>query len=180
MVRKAHARSASGRALDAGCGDGKNAAFLLDRGWTVDAFDISELALQACKRRLAKFPADRYSLWRDDCRTITLGSNMYDMVVAYGLYHCINDRGLHEAHHRLTASLRPGGLFVYAAFNDALPMPMGHGTPGIVLRAKNHLPGLLSGWIPIELETGTIEEDHLPLIGRHHHSLTWAIFEKPL
>ncbi len=38
-------RQAHPRAIDVGCGTGRNAIYLARRGWQVDAVDISEVAL---------------------------------------------------------------------------------------------------------------------------------------
>lgn len=178
MVRKAVTLQPFGRVLDAGCGDGKNAAFLLAHGWTVDAFDISTLAVNACYRRLAAIPEESCRIWRDDSRTAALEEGAYDMVVAYGLYHCLDDVGLRETHQRLTSALKQGGLFVCAAFNDALPLPDDHATGILFLRAEEHLSELFAGWTLVDLEVGIIEEEHPPLVKSHRHSLTWAIYGK--
>ena len=178
MVRKAVALRPAGRVLEAGCGDGKNVAFLLAHGWTVHAFDISALAVDACRRRLAVPREEACRIWRDDSRLAALEEHGYDMVVAYGLYHCLDDAGLNDTHWRLTSALKPGGLFVCAAFNDSLPVPEGHATGRLFLRTKEHLTELFSAWTLIALEVGTIEEDHSPLVGRHQHSLTWVIYRK--
>lgn len=180
MVRRAHALAAPGNVLDAGCGDGKNAAFLIERDWSVDAFDVSSLAVDACRRRLAAAPRKRFRLWQADCRFAALMLAHYDMVISYGLYHCLDDRDVRDTHCRLASSLKPGGLFVCATFNDNLVLPPGHCTNGLILRTEHHLKGLFIGWNEIQFEIGTIEEDHLPLVARHRHSLTWAIYRKPL
>jgi SAM-dependent methyltransferase len=178
MVRKAVMLRRAGRVLEAGCGDGKNLAFLLAHGWTADAFDISALAVEACRRRLAGAGEETCRIWRDDSRVAILENHAYDMVVAYGLYHCLDDAGLHQTHRRLVAALKPGGLFVCAAFNDALPLPVDHATGSLFLRAKGHLNELFLSWVLVDFEMGVIEEDHSPLVGRHRHSLTWAIYGK--
>ena len=178
MVRKAVMLRATGRALDAGCGDGKNVAFLLDNGWTVEAFDISTLAIDACKRRLAEAGEQSCRIWTDDSRAVVLKERTYDIVVAYGLYHCLDDDGLQETHRRLTSALKRGGLFIYAAFNDAMPLPRDHATGNLYLRSKEHTVELFAGWNLIEMDVGIIEEHHLPLVAQHQHSLTWAIYEK--
>ena len=178
MVRRAVSLRGAGRALDAGCGDGKNALFLSNLGWIVDGFDISRLAISACERRFSSIGQRANRIWNDDCRTVTIEPETYDMVVAYGLYHCLNDAELEATHRRLTAALKKGGLFVCATFNDMLPLPANHATGDLVLRPHDHVEALFKGWTPIELEKGVIEEDHLPLVGWHQNSLTWAIFEK--
>jgi SAM-dependent methyltransferase len=178
MVTKGASLRPPGRALDAGCGDGKNSLFLLRHGWSVDAFDISMPALTACRRRLDREHGESFRIWHDDCRTAALKAQCYDMVVAYGLYHCLDDRGLEETHSQLTAALKKGGLFICATFNNRLPLPSGHATGPLQLRPHDHVESLFPSWREIALEKGTIEEDHQPLVGPHRHSLTWAIYEK--
>lgn len=177
MVRQAVSSRAAGRALDAGCGDGKNALYLAQSGWQVDGFDVSDVALDACRRRLSPVSVS-CQIWQDDCRVARVTDDAYDMVVAYGLYHCLDDVGLEAAHARLVSSLKIGGLFVCAAFNNMLPLPANHGTGDLHLRSNDHLESLFAGWRLRNLEKGTIEEDHLPRVGFHRHSLTWAIYEK--
>jgi tellurite methyltransferase len=40
-----------GRALDIACGQGRNAIFLADRGWSVEAMDLSPVALGETKKK---------------------------------------------------------------------------------------------------------------------------------
>ncbi|RJQ57133.1 MAG: class I SAM-dependent methyltransferase [Desulfobacteraceae bacterium] len=66
--------SSAGRALDIATGSGRNALFLADRGFVVDALDISDVALRALSARhpnvhpvctdldLFDIPENRYSL----------------------------------------------------------------------------------------------------------------------
>jgi SAM-dependent methyltransferase len=178
MVEHAVALRPPGKALDAGCGDGKNAAFLLANGWSVDAFDVSAIAIDACGRRLQENGQSLDRLWRADSQSVELDEKGYEMIVAYGLYHCLDDKALSRTHDQLVNALRPGGLFVCAAFNDRLPIPVDHKTGPLHLRSPDHLDGLFAGWTRIAHEIGEIEEDHLPVVGYHRHSLTWAIFEK--
>ena len=50
-----------GRALDVGCGEGADAIWLAQRGWTVTAIDISEVAI--CRARGASDPAGASVEW---------------------------------------------------------------------------------------------------------------------
>jgi SAM-dependent methyltransferase len=54
-VLKAEAANlAPGRALDAGCGEGADALWLAERGWQVDAVDVSQVALDRAAARGAE------------------------------------------------------------------------------------------------------------------------------
>src|ERR671931_2775394 len=50
-----------GRALDVGCGEGADAIWLVERGWTVTAIDISEVAI--CRAREASHRAGASVEW---------------------------------------------------------------------------------------------------------------------
>jgi len=43
-------REARGRALDLACGEGRNAIWLAERGWTVTAVDFSDVAIERAKK----------------------------------------------------------------------------------------------------------------------------------
>ena len=47
-----------GRALDLGCGSGRHAAWLADRGWRVTAIDFSSEALRQARERAAELAVD--------------------------------------------------------------------------------------------------------------------------
>ena len=53
MVKLAIERMDPARALDLGCGDGRNALSLEKAGWTVDGFDISEIAIRRARQRFS-------------------------------------------------------------------------------------------------------------------------------
>lgn len=76
----------SARALDLGCGEGKNAAALTRAGYTVDAIECSHAAIANGKILFS----DVDIRWlHADVRDIQLPRQKYDLVVAYGLYHCL-------------------------------------------------------------------------------------------
>src|SRR5947209_20239745 len=50
-----------GRALDVGCGEGADAIWLAEHGWTVTAIDISQVAI--CRARDASGPAGGSVEW---------------------------------------------------------------------------------------------------------------------
>jgi SAM-dependent methyltransferase len=180
MVVRATEDSAPARVLDAGCGDGKNSLYLARLGSEVTAFDISASAIAAFNlRRSQSLGTQTINLFQANVINLKVPSGSFDLVVAYGLYHCLENKDLLLGHEALTAALKPGGMFAFAAFNDELPLPLDHQTPGLILRPSDHILFLLEGWGVDALEIGTITENHLPLVGQHSHSLTWGLFRKP-
>lgn len=103
------------RALDLACGTGRNSVFLAERGWTVDAWDVSDVALSI----LASEREDRASRGfpleidvRDiDLDTASIPPETYDLV----LNMLFLDRRLWP---EMAAALRPGGLLVFQTFVD--------------------------------------------------------------
>lgn len=102
-----HLLPAMGTALDLACGLGGNALFLARRGWTVDACDISDVALS----RLADRARSEGLSVRCECRDLEsqgLVSMGYDLIVVSRFL----SRQLVP---NITEALNPGGLLFYQA-----------------------------------------------------------------
>jgi SAM-dependent methyltransferase len=181
MVVKALEHASGGkRCLDIGCGDGKNLIYLENNGWTVDGVDKSKLALAGAEKRFGKNNfIKKGNLILKDVVSYEYTKNFYDLVVCYGLYHCLNDEELKVTHKKMVSSLKKGGLIAFATLNDNLPIPDDHHTGKIYLRKENHIFEFIGDSFELlEREIDIIQEDHLPLVGIHKHSLTWALFKK--
>ncbi|WP_375490097.1 class I SAM-dependent methyltransferase [uncultured Jatrophihabitans sp.] len=75
-----------GRALDVGCGEGADAVWLAQRGWQVDAIDVSEVALNRAREH-AGAQGDRVTFRRVDLMTERdLGDARYDLVSSQYLH----------------------------------------------------------------------------------------------
>jgi len=94
-----------GRALDVATGTGRNAIFLAEHGYDVDAIDVSDVAIEEASRRAAR--RDLEIEWvRADLAEYDLEAEHYDLIsVSFfaGLEHL---PALKEA-------LAPGGVLVY-------------------------------------------------------------------
>jgi SAM-dependent methyltransferase/tRNA A-37 threonylcarbamoyl transferase component Bud32 len=170
-----------GRCLDLGCGDGKNMLYLEKLNWKVDGVDLSQYAITAAKKRFEREKeVIKGNLILEDVVDFEYQPNSYELIVCYGLYHCLTDLEIEKIHGAIIASLKPGGLLAFATLNDNLPVPENHQTGNIYLRPENHIFGLIGdALIVLKKEIGTITESHLPLVHEHHHALTWALFKKP-
>ncbi|GAB3451320.1 class I SAM-dependent methyltransferase [Actinophytocola sediminis] len=74
---------AAGRALDLGCGEGADALWLAERGWTVTGVDISRVALdRAAKAATAAGLADRVRWTHGDLATTPPPAGAFDLVSA--------------------------------------------------------------------------------------------------
>ena len=104
-----------GRVLELGCGPGRNAIYLAEKGFKVDAVDVSKVSLDWAKER-----ADEKNLSIN-----FLHQNIFDFTVEPGKYDFIYDSGCfhHIAPHRrmsyikiIEDSLKEGGYFGITCF----------------------------------------------------------------
>lgn len=132
--------SGGGRALDVACGDGRNALYLAQLGYMVDAIDVSDVAIDALRaatdaRGLAMTIAPRVV----DLERETLPDGPYDVVVTLNFL----QRDLFGP---LQDALAPGGLLLYETLGRAHVDELGHDfnpdylvAPGELLRAFDRL-----------------------------------------
>ncbi len=163
---------------DAGCGDGKNALFLVQSGYDVSGIDISSTAIGRLHKRFACAGEDSSSFAVGDVCTQPPPDERVDCLVSYGLYHCLGPKERVEQHRRLHEVVRPGGYFLFCTLTDALPLPKTHRTPGITLASRDELNDLFGTENVVEVSTGTIRENHLPLVGDHEHAVTWIVAQR--
>lgn len=102
---------APGRALDLGCGEGADACWLAERGWSVVAVDISDTALQrAAVAAEAQGLSDRIEFAQQDLSD-GFPEGTFDLISAQFLHSMIPfDRP--RVLKRAAAAVRPGGLLL--------------------------------------------------------------------
>ncbi|WP_265110460.1 class I SAM-dependent methyltransferase [Halosolutus halophilus] len=96
-----------GRALDVATGTGRNAVFLADHGYEVDAIDISDEALSQARTRAEARGVDASVNWhRTDVADFDFGAERYDVITVsfFAGLDVIPD---------LKDALAPGGVLVY-------------------------------------------------------------------
>lgn len=91
------------RALDIACGLGHNAYYLAQKGFLVDAVDISEIALQ----KAPKHPNIRYI--NADLMHFSIKPNSYDLIINFNYL----QRDLFPA---IVEGLKSGGVVLFEAF----------------------------------------------------------------
>lgn len=96
-----------GRALDVATGGGRNAIFLAERGYAVDAIDISEAGLEIARERAAeRGVSDAIEFVREDVEEYDLPREAYDVIVV-AHYYSLN------VIPALKRALAPGGVLLY-------------------------------------------------------------------
>ena len=145
---------APGRVLDVACGEGRNAIWLAERGWTVTAADYSGVAIDK-GRQLAAGRADGID-WRvADATTDDLGPGPYDLVVFCYLQLPADEFSVALA--RAAALVAPGGtVFVVGHARRNLTEGVGGPQDPSVL----YEPDEVAAWLTAA-GLGVVEADHV-------------------
>jgi 2-polyprenyl-3-methyl-5-hydroxy-6-metoxy-1,4-benzoquinol methylase len=158
--------------LDLGCGEGKNAAWLADRGCRVLAIDVSEYALENARRL---WQTTQVTWAHQDVSELTWRRrNAYDLIIAYGLMHCLRDREqVSLIISAMKYSTRTGGVIVLVAFNDR-SQDLSAAHPGFdpLLLSHSEYEHLLADWELIISTDRNLFETHPHNGVPHHHSMT--------
>jgi tellurite methyltransferase len=100
------------RVYDLGCGVGRHAAALAERGFDVVASDLSPTALLRCRDALGRTGAEA-SLLEADMRHLALADASVDWVLAYHVLYHATAAEIEVSFREIGRILRPGG-YVYA------------------------------------------------------------------
>ena len=148
----------TGRALDIATGKGINAMFLAAHGLEVDAWDISEVAIDSLTAASREEQLSIRPL-AIDIKASSFPHESYDVVINC---HYL-DRGITDA---IVSSLRPGGLVLFQTFTADKTLAIGPKNPGFLLQ-NNELPRLFQklDQLVYRDDSDASDPDH-PLAGR--------------
>ncbi|MGW3140467.1 class I SAM-dependent methyltransferase [Streptomyces sp. NPDC001139] len=106
-----------GRALDLGCGPGRNALYLASLGFEVDAVDLSPVAIDWARERARETGAEVRFLCGDAFALLGAEINgRYDLVHDSGCFHHLPPHRRISYLELLDRCLAPGGLFGLTCF----------------------------------------------------------------
>jgi SAM-dependent methyltransferase len=127
VLREVAARLEPGTALDVGCGEGGDAVWLAEQGWTVVGIDLSAIALERAAAAAAERGVGERCSWvaGDVTRGVVVSGNGFDLVTSHYLHEPPEVRAaawLAEA--ELTA---PGGVLLIVGHHPDDEHPAGRG-----------------------------------------------------
>jgi len=97
-----------GRALDIATGKGRNALFLAEQGFTVDAIDISAVGLQQAQRQ-AEQQGRTLNLVQADLERFEFPDSAYDLILNINFL-------LRSLVPKIKNALRPGGYIIFDTY----------------------------------------------------------------
>ena len=142
-------------ALDLGCGEGRDTAFLAEAGCQVVARDVAPAGLEKTRALLARrdVPADRVDLALGDVRAFDYPPNAYDIALAANVYQFLppDEAPGHIA--RLQAATKPGGICGVGVFSSAMAgwaAKIGGFFAATADELLAYFPAS-AGWLPLDL-----------------------------
>ena len=131
-----------GRALDVGCGTGRDAVYLAGRGWTVTGVDSVPRAVERAKQRARDAGTEVKCVLGDvtDLQSLGIGDG-YDLVLDRGCFHGLSDQGRQRCAEGITAVAAPSARLLLNAFH---PRRRGIGPQGITAEELERYFG--DGW----------------------------------
>jgi SAM-dependent methyltransferase len=123
-----------GTALDVGMGQGRNAIYLAQQGWTVTGFDPADKAVAQARATAANLGVTLNAVVQGE-ETFDFGEDRWDLIV-------LSYVGAREFVDRVVRGLKPGGIVVIEGFHRDVTKtnPVG----GAVVFDTNELPTLFS------------------------------------
>ena len=165
--------------LDAGCGEGRNAVFLAAQGAVVEAIDVSALAIENGRRQ---WPNSNGVIWKvGDVRNLYLPANYYEVVIAYGLLHCLPSAAeIAKTIAILQNVTRLNSYNVICAFNNRKQELNAH--PGFAPSLLSHAEYLAAYklWDVLMESDSDLTERHPHNNLEHTHSMTRILARKVL
>ena len=165
----------NGAVLDVGCGEGKNAIFLAQKGFVVDAFDISESGIEKLKR-LALKNLVQVNAWVQDLRDYDCDRE-YDVVTSHGTFHFVSKQEWRSFIAKAKKKTRDGGMHIMQIFTNKVPA-----SPDIApfvrgLADEGELFELYGDWRILETKSHVFEDEH-PGTEKHLHASNTIVAAK--
>jgi 2-polyprenyl-3-methyl-5-hydroxy-6-metoxy-1,4-benzoquinol methylase len=140
-------------------------------GAIVTAVDCSELAIQHA-RDLRN--SSQIEWVQADIRTLTWPAAHFDIVVAYGVFHCLeSQQEVFDLIDRLQTATRPGGSHIVCALNERFQdIERAHPDFEPCLLNHDQYLRLYDGWTIVRASDEDLVETHPHNMIEHTHSLT--------
>jgi 2-polyprenyl-3-methyl-5-hydroxy-6-metoxy-1,4-benzoquinol methylase len=105
-----------GTALDIGMGQGRNAVYLAELGWTITGVDLSDVAIEQAKAN-ASAKSVKLNAVVSDLDTFDFGKEQWDLITSFYM-HAWHRRSPTDVPARIFDALKPGGLLVIEGFAE--------------------------------------------------------------
>lgn len=163
------------KCIDLGCGTGKNACYLDQQGFSVQAIDSSYYAILQAKSLKSNVT------WKTrDVRKWVTNDETFDIVVMTGLLHCYSTaEEIEETVKKAKRGTKPGGYNVVSVFNDREQDLSGHPVDFVpILLPHEFYMNLYKDWTIIASSDTILYDRHPNNNIAHKHSITRILAQK--
>lgn len=176
IVEFEHLFRKDGAVLDIGCGDGKNSLYLAEQGFkNIDAFDISEAAIEKLKKLSAEKEANINAAVKQ-LQEFEF-TQQYDLVMSFGVYHFVEKDVWKNFILKAKEHTSVGGIHIVQLFNDNIA-PSPDIAPFAVGMAKDgEIKELYDDWEILQFLSYEFEEKH-PGVPLHKHASNKIVARK--
>ena len=164
-----------GTVLDVGCGEGRNSIFLAEKGFVVDAFDISDAGVEKAKRLAAIKGVDVKFICQDLAKYDFKGD--YDVILSHGVLHLCEKADRDKFIERAKLNTSFGGFNAIGIFTNRLPATPDNAPFTKSLFDVGELPSRYSDWDIVHHLEGVFEDNHPGGI-HHQHAYERIIARK--
>ena len=155
------------KVLEAGCGEGQNAVYLAQKGYQVDAFDLSEHGIAKLKRRCEQSNAQVNAFVAD--LTTYQFKQYYDMILCFGTLHFVDKDGWKRFISNAKEYTNIGGIHIMQMFTDAVPASEDIAPFAIGLAKDGEMKDLYTDWDILQFKSYVFEDEH-PNVPKHMHA----------
>lgn len=155
------------KVLEAGCGEGQNAVYLAQKGYQVDAFDLSEHGIAKLKRRCEQSNAQVNAFVAD--LTTYQFKQYYDMIRCFGTLHFVDKDGWKRFISNAKEYTNIGGIHIMQIFTDAVPASEDIAPFAIGLAKDGEMKELYTDWDILQFKSYVFEDEH-PNVPKHMHA----------
>ena len=162
--------------LDVGCGDGRNALYLAAHGFHVDAFDISQNAIEKLDyiKNQAGLNINTYIC---DVPDFDFKYD-YDLIIMHGVLQFVEKEKQPKIIELMKTHTKTGGYHIIALFTDEEPIPDDLKDAMIGVFKKNEIKGYYAEWHTEMFQSYKFNDEHENGL-KHCHALEKIIVRKP-
>ena len=153
--------------LEVGYGEGQNAIYLAEKGYLVDAFDLSEHGITKLKYR-CKLSNTQVNAFVADLTTYQFEQN-YDMIICFGTLHFVAKNEWKRFINNAKKYTNIGGIHIIQIFTDTVPASEDIAPFAIGLAKDEEIKELYTDWEILQFKSYVFEDEH-PNVPKHLHA----------
>jgi tellurite methyltransferase len=161
--------------LEVGCGEGKNALFLAEKGLDVHAFDLSQAGIQKLKYIASKNNI-KIDAWVQDLTEYDF-DRCFDVIISYGTLHFVEKKEWKSFIRKAQLNTNPEGLNIMQIFTNVIPASLDIAPYVKGLADEGELFSMYKGWEVLRSRSYIFEDEH-PGVKKHKHASNKIIARK--